>query len=64
MRSSTVEAIPTLLYGVEVSYFSLIVCALFVYNMFVDLWKLFDYVRERHERPKEEIDLLFKKYEL
>ncbi|XP_068894279.1 RNA polymerase II-associated protein 3 [Tenebrio molitor] len=28
------------------------------------LWKLFDYVRERHERPKEEIDLLFKKYEL
>jgi hypothetical protein len=28
MRSSTVEAIPTLLYGIEVSYYSLIVCVL------------------------------------
>jgi hypothetical protein len=26
VRSSTVEAIPTLLYGIEVSYYSLIVC--------------------------------------
>jgi hypothetical protein len=28
VRSSTVEAIPTLLYGIEVSYYSLIVCGL------------------------------------
>jgi hypothetical protein len=27
VRSNTVEAIPTLLYGIEVSYYSLIVCA-------------------------------------
>jgi hypothetical protein len=27
VRSSTVEAIPTLSYGIEVSYYSLIVCA-------------------------------------
>jgi hypothetical protein len=26
VRSNTVEAIPTLLYGIEVSYYSLIVC--------------------------------------
>jgi hypothetical protein len=29
VRSSTVEAIPTLLYGIEVSYYSLIVCAMY-----------------------------------
>jgi hypothetical protein len=28
VRSSTVEGIPTLLYGIEVSYYSLIVCDL------------------------------------
>jgi hypothetical protein len=28
VRSSTVEAIPTLLYGIEVSYYSLIVCGM------------------------------------
>jgi hypothetical protein len=37
VRNNTVQAIPTLLYGIEVSYYSLIVCAHTVVNTVVTM---------------------------